>query len=214
MKKSPVTTTRRKRDELPIYARIAIDIAYRIVNDEIPIGKKLSGRSKMSSEYGVSPETIRRSMALLAELEVVEVQESRGVYAISKENAMRYLERHGSRDETRKLLSRMQELINTKEEINRELYSIMKELVRYGERFTASNPFYTYESIVGESSPTVSKTLGELSFWQRTQATVIAVRRRGSIILSPGPDFAIEPLDVLILVGDAETRLKVDSLIS
>ncbi|NLA92778.1 MAG: GntR family transcriptional regulator, partial [Spirochaetales bacterium] len=91
-----------------------------------------------------------------------------------------------------------QELTNTKEEINRELYSIMQELVRYGERFTASNPFYTYESIVGESSPTVNKTLGELSFWQRTQATVIAVRRGGSMLLSPGPDFAFESLDVLM----------------
>ncbi|MFA5467849.1 MAG: TrkA C-terminal domain-containing protein [Sphaerochaetaceae bacterium] len=206
-------TTKKKRDGLPIYARIAIDIAYRIVNDEIPIGKKLSGRSLMSSEYGVSPETIRRSMALLEELQVVEVQENRGVFAISKENAQRYLERHGSRDENRTLLIRMQELIVKKEQIDRELFTIMRQLVHYGERFAASNPFYTYESIVGDNSNAVGKSLSELAFWQKTQATVIAVRRSGTINLSPSPDFKLEPLDVLILVGDQETRVKVETLI-
>ena len=51
--------SKKKRDSVAIYAKIAMDIANRIVNGEIPEGKRLSGRSLMSSEYGVSPETIR-----------------------------------------------------------------------------------------------------------------------------------------------------------
>src|SRR5690554_4192376 len=103
--KEPVVkkTQKRKRDGMPIYARIATDIANRIVNGDLPVGKKLSGRSLMSSEYGVSPETIRRSFSLLEELEVVEVQQNRGVFVLSKEKAQKYLTRHGNRDENRTL---------------------------------------------------------------------------------------------------------------
>ncbi|MDY0372402.1 MAG: GntR family transcriptional regulator, partial [Sphaerochaetaceae bacterium] len=67
-KEPVVKKTKRKRDGMPIYARIALDIANRIENGELLEGKRLSGRSLMSSEYGVSPETIRRAFSLLEEL--------------------------------------------------------------------------------------------------------------------------------------------------
>ncbi len=206
-------TMKRKRDGMPIYARIAMDIANRIVNGDLPVGKKLSGRSLMSSEYGVSPETIRRSFSLLEELEVVEVQQNRGVFVRSKEKAKKYLSQHESRDENRLLLIRMQELIESHERIEKELFEITRKLVHSAERFTASNPFYTYESTVSATSDCIGKTLGYLSFWQKTKATVIAIRRDGSIILSPGPDFIIEALDVFVLVGAQSTRTAVEALI-
>ena len=212
-KEPVVKKTKRKRDGMPIYARIALDIANRIENGELLEGKRLSGRSLMSSEYGVSPETIRRAFSLLEELEVVKVQQNRGVFVLSKENARKYLARHGSRDENRALLARMQELIEIHENVERELFEITRKLVHSAERFTASNPFYTYESTVSATSDCVGKTLGVLSFWQKTKATVIAIRREGSIILSPGPDFVIEGLDVFVLVGAQSTRHAVEALI-
>ena len=39
--------------------------------------KKLSGRSTLASLYNVSPETIRRSIALLKDMDVVEVAEKK-----------------------------------------------------------------------------------------------------------------------------------------
>ncbi|MDD3941552.1 MAG: TrkA C-terminal domain-containing protein [Sphaerochaetaceae bacterium] len=60
----------------------------------------------------------------------------------------------------------------------------------------------------------MGKTLKELDFWQRTHATVIAVRRNGSIILSPGPDMYLEPSDSLVLVGDQHLRPLVEELLS
>lgn len=212
-KEPVVKKTKRKRDGMPIYARIALDIANRIENGELLEGKRLSGRSLMSSEYGVSPETIRRAFSLLEELEVVKVQQNRGVFVLSKENARKYLARHGSRDENRALLVRMQELIEIHENVERELFEITRKLVHSAERFTASNPFYTYESTVSATSDCVGKTLGFLSFWQKTKATVIAIRREGSIILSPGPDFVIEGLDVFVLVGAQSTRHAVEALL-
>ena len=51
--------------ELPQYQRIAYDIAVRVAAGEIPVRRKMSGRSLLASEYGVSPETIRRALKLL-----------------------------------------------------------------------------------------------------------------------------------------------------
>jgi K+/H+ antiporter YhaU regulatory subunit KhtT len=52
-----------------------------------------------------------------------------------------------------------------------------------------------------------------LNFWQKTGATVIAIRREGSIILSPGPHLPLETMDVLVLVGNQHTKPLVEQLI-
>ena len=46
------------------YTRIAISLAERIASGQLKEGDKLSGRSKLSPEYNVSPETIRRTLRL------------------------------------------------------------------------------------------------------------------------------------------------------
>ena len=65
------------------YTRIAISLAERIASGQLKEGDKLSGRSKLSPEYNVSPETIRRTLRLLADMKVVEVKEQSGVYVLS-----------------------------------------------------------------------------------------------------------------------------------
>lgn len=49
-----------ENDSLPQYMQIALSIAGRIAGGDVPEGAKISGRSKLSSEYNVSPETIRK----------------------------------------------------------------------------------------------------------------------------------------------------------
>ncbi|MCK9288323.1 MAG: TrkA C-terminal domain-containing protein [Sphaerochaetaceae bacterium] len=209
-----VKPVKKKRDATPIYARIALDIANRIVNEELQEGRKLSGRSLMSSEYGVSPETIRRAFSLLEEQQVVAVYQNSGVRVVSKANAQHYIALHGNRDQTRELLAKMHELIESHERIGQELFSIVKTLVDSTERFAASNPFFTYECTIDPTSFLVDKTLGEVKFWQHTGATVIAIRRAGSILLSPGPKMKLEAEDTLVLVGAQQTRDIVVSFVS
>ena len=50
------------------------------------------------------------------------------------------------------------------------------------------------------------KSLGALKFWRATGATVVAIRRSGQEIVSPGPDTALRCGDLLIFVGDLEAR--------
>ena len=79
-------------DTFPQYIRIAYFLASRIAEGDFPIGKRLSGRSKLSSEYQVSPETMRRALQILADMKVVEVKGQSGVYVLSTDNARRCAE--------------------------------------------------------------------------------------------------------------------------
>ena len=86
-----------ENEELPQYMRIAVSVAVRIADGQLAEGEKLSGRSKLSSEYQVSPETIRKSVQLLRDMQVVTVKEQSGVYVRSAENAKRYLQMVGGK---------------------------------------------------------------------------------------------------------------------
>ncbi|MGD1833462.1 MAG: TrkA C-terminal domain-containing protein [Sphaerochaetaceae bacterium] len=204
---------RKKRDQDPTYVKIAQDIAHRIANGDIHEGKRLSGRSIMSSEYGVSPETIRRSFSLLEDMKVVSVHQNSGVVVKSKENASRYVERNSTRDKRRELLKRMHEIYKSQKDAYEELMDLTNSLVDSTEHFIASNPFYTYECSVPEHSPCIGKTLSALNFWQITKATVIAIRRQYKILLSPGPDEPLKANDMLVIVGRPDTKESVFKLL-
>ena len=56
------------------YLQIALDLATRIAQGELTEGSRIYGRSVLASEYGVSPETIRKALRLLADMKVVDVK--------------------------------------------------------------------------------------------------------------------------------------------
>ncbi len=205
---------RKRHESMAVYEKIALDIANRIVRREIAEGVTLSGRSLMSSEYGVSPETIRRSFSLLEEMQVVQVKHNKGVSVVSRDNAKKYITKYSKNNENRILLSQIRHVLGEREQIDRELFILAKDLIESNDRFSASNPFPTYEYTIKEGSLAVGNSLGALKFWQKTGGTVIAIRREGSILLSPGPDLSLEILDVLIFVGNQETLAKTNELLN
>jgi len=204
---------RKRHESMAAYEKIALDIANRIVRREIAEGVTLSGRSVMSSEYGVSPETIRRSFSLLEEMEVVEVMHNRGVSVVSRENAKKYITKYGKNNDNRKLLIQIRQVLHEREQIDKELFTLAKDLIDANDRFSASNPFPTYEYTISEDSLAIGDTLGTLNFWQKTGGTVIAIRREGSILLSPGPDLGLQIHDILIFVGNQEAFSKTKKLL-
>ena len=73
------------------YYSIAVDIAHRIGEEELSIGAKISGRTVLASQYQVSPETIRKAIALLREAGAVEVSRGKEIEVVSKEKAKLFL---------------------------------------------------------------------------------------------------------------------------
>lgn len=184
------------------YLQIARDIASRVARGDLATGSRLYGRSVMASEYGVSPETIRRSLRLLADMKVIEVKPQSGATILSADSARRYLENFSNTEDTRLLLHQIQGILKEQEALNEQLLQTATTLVKSREIFScAAEPLPNYEVPVPADSPIIGKSIGELKFWQSTGGTIIAIRRSHTIIISPGPYAELYPGDVMIIVG-------------
>lgn len=73
------------------YVSIALDIANKILNGEFREKQKISGRSTLASMYNVSPETIRRAIVLLEDMDVVNSSRGSGIDVISKSAAEKFM---------------------------------------------------------------------------------------------------------------------------
>ena len=196
----------------PVYAQIALDLALRIARGELKENTKVYGRSVMSSEYGVSPETIRRAVKLLEDTGIVEVRHNSGVIILSTENAQKYVERFGEQDHIRTLQRKLEDLLEQQTQLGGQIAETSRTIVRLNERISQTNPFLNYEITVPPGSPVVGQTLAGLKFWQETGATVIAIRRGDRLILSPGPYAALREGDTIIYVGDLKSVDAINAL--
>jgi CPA2 family monovalent cation:H+ antiporter-2 len=64
------------------------------------------------------------------------------------------------------------------------------------------------------NAPSVNRTLRDLDIRKNTGATVIAVARNGEAITNPGPDFALQQDDIVILLGAHADLDKAVSLLT
>lgn len=192
-----------KRTVVPSqYLQIALDLADRIARGELEEGQKIYGRSVMASEYGVSPETIRRALWLLSDMKVVEVKPQSGAVVLSADNARRYIDNFHEDASTDLLRHQLNDLISESAELNRRLAETVHAFLKSQETFAAaSRPLPNYEVTVPKDSPLIGKNIGELKFWQSTGGTIVAIRRGQTVILSPGPYAELYGGDVIVLVG-------------
>lgn len=197
----------------PIYAQIALDVASRIARGELKENTKVYGRSLMSSEYGVSPETIRRALKLLADMEIVDIKHNSGVVITSREKAIKYVEKFSAKADILTQQNRLKELMQQHRSLEASIMETVDSIVSMSDRFSRTNPFQNYDVQVPEGSHIIGKTISELGFWQRTGATIIAIRRGDKILLSPGPYADFMALDTIVFVGDVSVPNAVKEFI-
>lgn len=186
----------------PVYQQIAIDIANRIYSGEFQEGSRIFGRSTLASEYNVSPETIRRAMILLQDTNIVDVSHGSGIEVKSRAAAYDFIEKFKDMNSINSLKNIISETIKKRRKLDDDLKNYIDKLVDYSERFKKSNPFAILEIEIPENSKLIGKNIGEVNFWQNTGATIIGIRRKNRIILSPGPYAEFCKDDVFIMVGD------------
>src|SRR5699024_4891519 len=108
-------------------------MAHQIVQGELTIGEKLYGRSTLASLYGVSPETIRRSLPLLAKAGVVKVTQGSGVTILSKDLAYEFTEKYKSKKSLASIKKELQKAIKEKQEMEDRILELMNSLIEYSD---------------------------------------------------------------------------------
>jgi K+/H+ antiporter YhaU regulatory subunit KhtT len=201
------------RIESPVYAQIALDIAMRIANGELKENSRISGRSTLAGEYKASPETVRRALKILEDVKIIEIRDNVGSVIKSRSKAVDYIERHNLGKDLRNLKFEIKNLLNKHKEIDEAIYRAADEIYDLSEKLKHTNPVYTMEFDIPPSSPLIGRTIQETNFWHMTGATIVAVRRKNSMILSPGPYLTFMADDVLLVVGDTSITQKVETMI-
>ncbi len=191
-----------KREVVAKYEKIALDIAYSIINGEWKIGEIVKGRSTLSGKYSVSPETIRRALKLLEELQVVSVIERKGILIKSKEAADNFIKENHSKDRILSLREEISKLMNEKMAIERSVFERLDSIIEQAMLLRNIGIIYPLELKIPGKSHLVGKTIGEARFWNNTGATIIGINRSGHLYLSPGPKLVFYANDIILYVGN------------
>lgn len=194
---------------IPTYKKIALDIANKIKQGSIEEGEILHGRSSLASKYHVSPETIRRAIMLLEDLEVVKSFKGKGVLVTSKEQAVLFLNRNKSIDNMKEYKSQINNLLDERKKIEEKILNSINVIIDYSSRFDELNPIIPIEFKIPEDCIYIGKTVAEIKLWQNTGATLIAIKRDDKLFLSPGPYIVINSDDIFIVVGNDEIKNSV-----
>lgn len=195
----------------PIYARIAYDIALKIATGQLAENEKFSGRSMMSSQYQVSPETIRRALGLLANMGIIEIQEHVGSRVVSRHRAEEYVSHAALGQNLSSLKQQLGHLLAQRRQLDRRIESTIEQITDLSDRFQSSNGLHSYERELRRHSHLIGKSIRETDFRNKTDATIVAIRRDEEIFLSPDPLLVLQEGDILVVASELS---KVDHLIS
>lgn len=194
---------------IPTYKKIALDIANKIKQESIEEGAILHGRSALASKYNVSPETIRRAIILLEDIDVVKSIKGKGILVVSKEQAISFLNRNKSIDSMKEYKSQINDLLIKRKELEDAMLKSINGIIDYSSRFDEVNPIIPMEFKIPSSCKYIGQTIAEIKLWQNTGATLIAIKRDNNLILSPGPYIVINSDDIFIVVGNDEIKNSV-----
>lgn len=186
----------------PIYSQVAYDIASKIASGALAEQERFSGRSLMGSQYGVSPETIRRALRLLSDMGIVTVQENVGSQVVSRQRAQEYVEHHALGRDLLTLKSELSRLMLQRKQLDDRITDIIGQITDLSDRFRNSDRLRTYEFSVPKSSAIEGKSISDVEFRKFTGATIVAVRRGNEIVLSPSPKTILNEDDRLVVACD------------
>ncbi|MGY3766606.1 GntR family transcriptional regulator [Vagococcus vulneris] len=197
------------KDTLPKYQQVAIGIAKRIESGQYHVGEKLHSRSTLANAFKVSPETARKAINVLVDLDIVSVKHGSGVFVSSQLKAGEFLKKYSNVQAIKEIKQNIQQRIDKQKEELSLLNDAIDELVNQTQSDHIHDLLLPYELIIDHTSNHLNKSLSDLHLWQATAATVIAIKHENNLIISPGPYAMIRPNDTLYFVGDEYTKQRI-----
>lgn len=196
------------------YQQIALDIAQCVVNGKYPVGSKIHGRSSLSSAYNVSPETIRKAVSLLQEMDVVSVSPGSGITVLSVDTAYEFINRFKSINSVGSLRNKLLSMMEQKRTIDKEFDDTINELIDFSGKLKNLSPYNPVEVIIPQGSKYAGTTIADNRFWQKTGGTIVALRKGDNLIVSPGPYALLEEGDAVVVVGNNDTLKSVEAYLN
>lgn len=200
--KSEVTTSK--------YQKIAVSVAQRIASGEYEVGEKLKSRTTIASTFNVSPETARKGLNILADLNILTLKHGSGAIVLSKEKAIEFINQYESTHSIAVIKEKIRQNIRHQQEGMEELSSLVNNFLMQSQNISKQFPLAPYEIIVNKDTEHFGKSIGVLNLWHQTGATVVAIEHEGQFLISPGPYAVIEKGDHIYFVGDESvySRMK------
>lgn len=186
-----------------VYKNIALDVANKIVLGDFKIDEKISGRSTLASMYNVSPETIRRAIALLEEMNVVSSTRGSGIEILSMSAAEKFIEKYKDTEYVSTVKENIFKLIEKKKQLDDEIQLNFEKILDFIDRFKNITPFTLIEIEITKECKVIDKNINEVRFWQATGATIVAYRRGEEIVISPGPNYKFKSGDIIVVIGSS-----------
>lgn len=203
----------KKLTDISRYEQIAVDLALRIMRDEYEIGERISGRSTLAGRYKVSPETVRRAVALLEDAEVVETHPGVGIIIKSKRAAEDYFQAFQGEKALANLQERLTDLMAEKQKLDHEVEQTVQQMVTYLWGMI-NNLQYLERFEIPAGSWMLGKDLASTDLRSRTGATVVSIERDGEEIFSPSSEMKFRVGDRLAVVGTITAKDKVKELVA
>lgn len=201
----------RKEPSRARYEEIAIDLAQRVVRGDLAEGERVLGRSSLAGTYQVSPETIRRAVAILHERGVLQVVAGSGIRINSRTAAAAYLDSLQAQTTLEEGAQELRRLLRQRREMDARIEEAVERLL--GRALGALSPRHVEEIPLPPNSWAVGRSLGEIRLRSRTGATAVALTRGEQDHYSPPVDLRLQEGDVLMVLADEPARAAARTLL-
>lgn len=192
----------KKKVALPRYQQIAVEIAERIVENRYQVGQKIHARSTLASNFNVSPETARKAINVLVDLEIMDVRHGSGAYIASKEKAQAFVEQYQDVQTIQEIRADILESVDRQQQELNHFSELLNVLVQQTKKVHHMSPFVPFELSLTEEAQHLEKSVNELNIWQVTGATIIAIQTTQELLLSPGPYAKFSAGNKIYFVGN------------
>lgn len=193
------------------YEEIAQDLARRIGQGDLAEGARILGRSSLSGTYQVSPETIRRAVAILHERGIVQSVAGSGIRIVSRYAALEYLESVKMRSSLEEGARELRSLLRQRREMDERIDLALDRVLSQATGALASR--HLEEVAVRPSAWVVGRSLGEIRLRSWTGATAVAVTRAEVDHFSPPADMLLAPGDVVTVIGSESARERARAIL-
>ncbi|WP_440914369.1 GntR family transcriptional regulator [Enterococcus innesii] len=192
----------KKKVALPRYQQIAVAIAERIVENRYQVGQKIHARSTLASNFNVSPETARKAINVLVDLEIMDVRHGSGAYIASKEKAQAFVEQYQDVQSIQEIRQDILDSVGRQQQELDNFSDLLNTLVQQTKKVHHMSPFVPFELQLTEQAQHLEKSINELNIWQATGATIIAIQTTEELLLSPGPYAKFSAGNTIYFVGN------------